>query len=174
MGKWFPSESEAVKLLEDENVPDSVVVHTKAVATFAVELAEKVKAKGHIVDIELVKIGALLHDIGRSVTHGIAHGVEGRKILERHNVDVRLCRIACNHVLAGIDAVEAGKLGLPAEDMVPETVEEKLICYADKLAFGSRIGEEEEVLERFETSFGKNHPLVVRMRKFFEGIKELV
>ena len=161
-------------MLREEKVSDSVLAHTKAVAEYAVELAGRAEAKGHVVDVELVKIGALLHDIGRSKTHKVSHGIEGRNILQRHNVDERLCRIACNHVGAGIGKGEAVRLGLPAEDMIPETIEEKIICYADKLAFGKRIGSEEEVLERFGEELGKGSPALGRLRQLFAEMRELV
>jgi uncharacterized protein len=46
-----------------------------AVSALAVKFAEACKKRGLKVDVELVEVGALLHDIGRSKTHDVNHSV---------------------------------------------------------------------------------------------------
>jgi uncharacterized protein len=62
---------------------------------------------------------ALLHDIGRYVTHDpILHGVEGYHLLMRlGHEDVAF--ICASHVLFGLDAGDAVRFGLPGRDFVP-------------------------------------------------------
>jgi uncharacterized protein len=95
-------------------------------------------------DLAFVESAALLHDIGIFLTdsptfdcHGrepyIRHGILGREILEalgmpRHGL---VCE---RHVGVGISAEDIRRfdLPLPERDMRPVTVEEQIICYADK------------------------------------------
>ena len=63
-----------------ELCPKNVVEHCLAVSDYAYELALAIKNNGYDVDVELVRLGGLLHDIGRSKTHGIDHGVVGAEI----------------------------------------------------------------------------------------------
>ncbi len=163
---WFPNETEAMSILEKEGAPAGVVEHCKTVARQAAVFSEQASLRGMVVDSELVKMGALLHDIGRSRTHEPGHGFEGGKILRGIGVDERIAKIAERHVGAGIPASEAKHLGLPALDFIPETIEEKIVCYADKVAFGSRIGTAKEVVAQLADQLGKNHPAVARLEKF--------
>lgn len=171
MADWCPNESEALDLLEKQGAAEHLVRHCETVASLAMLLAEKIR-RNTIVDIELVKIGAYLHDIGRTITHDVSHGVEGGKLLRKLGIDERICRIAERHVGGGIPAEEAAKLGLPKEDFIPETIEEKLVCYADKLVAGTAVVDETTALKQFEEKLGKNHPGVKRLSAFFSEIHE--
>lgn len=119
---------EALDLLRKYGASDGVIEHVKAVRRYALELAAKKEC-----DRELVEIGALLHDIGRSRTHGIDHAVVGARILRDEGVDERVVKIVERHVGAGISREEAGTLGLPPADYLPRTIEEKIVCQADNL-----------------------------------------
>ena len=62
----------------------------------------------------------------------------------------RHARVAERHTGAGLTAaeIEAQKLPLPRTDMLPETMEEKLICYADKFFSKSGDPKKEKSLEK--------------------------
>lgn len=143
--------------------------HCLAVEKKAVELADLVAGNGVKVDRELVSLGALLHDVGRAVTHGIRHGVEGGRILRERGFP-QLARFAENHVGAGIPREETGELGLPHRDFLPLTVEEKLVAYADKVMEGEEEVEFERILRRFEEELGPGHPALNRLRKLQEEV----
>lgn len=128
---------EALQILEEENTPPTVIDHCKAVARKALKTAEKIKANGHEVDLQLVETSALLHDIGRSQTHGIDHGYLGGVILRGRGFKEH-ARIAERHIGAGITKSEAKKHGLPSKEYVPQTLEEKIIANADNLIAGTR------------------------------------
>ena len=73
-----------------------------------------------------------------------------REYGERQHIDLeKYARICERHTGAGLTANEiiAQKLPLPPRDFLPETLEEKLVCLADK--FFSKSGDmQEKPLER--------------------------
>ncbi|MCK4265986.1 MAG: HDIG domain-containing protein, partial [Thermoplasmata archaeon] len=83
--------------------------------------------------LELVSRGALLHDIGRSRTHGIMHAVEGAALLRARGMDDAVVAIVERHIGAGLTAEEAAALGLPRKDYMPTTLAEKIVSQADNL-----------------------------------------
>jgi len=127
MGK-IPTASECLKLLEKSGCSKKVIDHCKAVRDLAVKIAKKAGA-----DVNIVEAGALLHDIGRSKTHGIDHVLEGIKIAKEHDLSKDIIKIIERHVGAGISKDEAKKLGLPSNSYEPVSLEEKIVCHADNL-----------------------------------------
>ncbi len=128
-----PGSEECLRILTGSGCGDEVVEHCKAVAKLAVRIARRCGA-----DEGLVEAGALLHDIGRSKTHGIAHGIEGAKLASELKLPQQLVRIIEKHVGGGITRAEAARLGLPKKDYVPRTLEEKIVAHADNLMDGSK------------------------------------
>jgi uncharacterized protein len=110
----------------------------ETVSQLAVEMAETCKQRGYQVNVQLVEIGALLHDIGRARTHSVHHAVAGAEIAKQLGLPEQVIRIIKRHVGGGITQKEAGKLGWPKDTYTPETLEEKVVSYADKLIEGSR------------------------------------
>ena len=102
-------------------------------ADLAKETAKILKKKGLNVNVDLVEIGALLHDVGRSKTHSINHAVAGVEIAEKAGLPEAVVAIIKRHVGGGITEAEAQALGWPQDSYVPLTLEEKIVSYADKL-----------------------------------------
>ncbi|MEM2899615.1 MAG: HDIG domain-containing protein [Thermoplasmata archaeon] len=125
---WIPKYEECIKLLKEEGCSENVIEHCKAVRTLALQIAKLANA-----DPVVVEAGALLHDIGRSKTHGIMHAIEGAKIAQRLGLDSRLVKIIERHIAAGISKEEAEKAGLPPKKYMPKTLEEKIVAHADNL-----------------------------------------
>src|SRR5271157_3527899 len=100
-----------MNLLLKYKLPKKIVAHSRKVAKTAVEVGCELKRNGFEVDLELVERGALLHDIGRSVTHGLDHGYFSGKILRKEGEREEVARIAERHVLGGISREEAEKMG---------------------------------------------------------------
>jgi uncharacterized protein len=119
------------------------------VAELAVEIASICKKNGVEVDLELVEIGALLHDIGRAKTHSVHHAIEGAEIAESLGLCEPLISIIKRHVGGGITAKEAKRLGWPDDIYIPQTIEEKIVSYADKLIEGSKRVPIERTIEKF-------------------------
>lgn len=125
---YIPDPEKCIELLRSSGCSERVIRHCKAVRDIAVKIAMKTDA-----DVELVEASALLHDIGRAKTHGIRHAVEGARIGRRLGLSESIVKIIERHIGAGLPAEEAKKLGLPAKDYIPQTLEEKIVCHADNL-----------------------------------------
>jgi uncharacterized protein len=128
---------EAIKLLEEAGCAPNVIEHCKEVASLAVEIANKSKEAGHNVNLELVEVGALLHDFGRCRTHKIDHAVEGYRLARIRGIEPEISEIIKRHIGAGISKDEARKLGLPDDDYFPRSLEEKIVAHADNLVKGT-------------------------------------
>jgi len=124
----IPTPDECITLLKEAGCSDEVISHCKAVRDVALRIAKKTNA-----DLKLVEAGALLHDIGRSKTHGISHAIEGVKIAKKLGLSEKIINIIERHIGAGLPMQEAKKLGLPSRDYLPESLEEKIVCHADNL-----------------------------------------
>jgi len=146
------NEKDAIVLLISSGCSPDVIEHCKAVADHARKIALNIRdnasRKGHPVqiDVNAVFIGALLHDIGRSKTHGIGHAVAGARIAIEQGLDDKIVKIIERHIGAGIPKEEAQVLGLPEKDYIPETIEEKIVAHADNLIFGKNIGKIDELI----------------------------
>lgn len=119
-----------------------VFIHCKIVN----DLAQQLIATNNLnFDVELVKVGCLLHDIGvyplfdetgkeREDLHYITHGVRGEEILKREGFPEIIWRFASHHTGVGITKhdITSQNLPLPEQDYEAETPEEELIMYADK------------------------------------------
>ena len=101
-------------------------------------------------DVRFLEEAALLHDIGiietdapgilcRGAAPYICHGYLGAEILRREGFP-RHARVCERHTGAGLSAREVAEKGwpIPQQDYLPETLEEQLICYADKFYSKSR------------------------------------
>ncbi len=173
MDKRIPSPEEALKILKDVGCSDNVIKHCKAVAKLAVEIAKKCAKNGVAVDIELVHIGALLHDIGRAKTHKVHHAIVGAKIARSLGLPESIVAIIERHVGGGISPEEAIKLGWPNGKYIPESIEEKIVSYADKLIDGAKVISIDKTLERFKRELGPDHPAIKRIKHIHEEISAL-
>jgi uncharacterized protein len=133
----LPTREEALQFLRQSGCSWNVIRHVEKVSELACEIAEACQQRGIQVDLALVEIGALLHDIGRGKTHSVHHAVIGADIARSLGLPEPVVSIIRKHVGGGITATEAKKLGWPRNVYVPQTLEEKIVSYADKLIAGS-------------------------------------
>ena len=145
-----------------------LVLHSRQVADLAVKLSQRLIEDGVPIDIEFVEEAAMLDDIGMRYTdapgihcHGsepyILHGILGRRMLDSLGL-FRHGRVCERHTGAGISAAEIVSQHLPItppRDLLPESMEEKVICYADKFFSKSRLDEPAKTLERARASLAK-------------------
>jgi uncharacterized protein len=131
--KYYSPESKAYRLL---------VQHSKMVTEKALRIAEKVQ---HLKpDLIFIEEAAMLHDIGIFLTNEpkigcygekpyICHGYLGRDVLEVAGFP-RHALVCERHIGAGISLrdIEERNLPLPKRDMVAVSIEEEIICFADK------------------------------------------
>jgi uncharacterized protein len=132
VSKLLPNREQAIKLLQENRCSPIVIEHCLAVTELALEIACELKAKGFAIDLQLVESGALLHDLGRSKTHAVDHSVVGAQMAKSIGLPGSVVNIIKRHVGAGITDEEAQLLGWPKDNYVPQTLEEKIVCYADK------------------------------------------
>lgn len=156
-----------IEILKRAGCSDRVIEHILAVKRVALRIADESSIP---VDRELVRMGALMHDIGRARTHGIEHAVVGAEMAREMGMDERIARIIERHIGAGITADEARALGLPDKDYVPQTPEEKIVAYADNLIKGNRETGFEEALEEFKSIPGIGKPAIERFIRLHEEI----
>ncbi|WP_406535418.1 TIGR00295 family protein [Methanobrevibacter sp.] len=150
-----------IELLEKENTPKNVIDHCKAVYLKAMEIA----ANFDDVDEELIRKGALLHDIGRSKTHGITHAIEGVEIAKRYGYSQDVLNIIERHIGAGITEEEAIELGLPQKSYIPRTLEEKIVAHADNLISGSEEVDIDFVIKKWKRNIKDSDDNIERLIK---------
>ncbi|MFH1053147.1 MAG: HD domain-containing protein [Candidatus Woesearchaeota archaeon] len=123
-----------------------IVTHGRLVQKKAVEIAKLAKKNNpkQKIDMKFLKEAAMLHDIGvmnvKTLHMGtvgkkdyIYHTTEGRKILEKEGFP-KHALVCERHIGVGLTKKEIirQRLDLPKRDMVPISIEEKIICLADK------------------------------------------
>lgn len=131
---YYPRGSALYKMLVD---------HSCQVAKKSLEIARNLAPLAP--DLEFIEKAALLHDIGIFMTRAssigctgtlpyICHGYLGRQLLDAQGLDPAFGLVAERHTGAGItlDNIIQANLPLPKRDMVPLSLEEKIICCADK------------------------------------------
>ena len=156
-----------VEILKRLNCPTHLINHSKAVCKKALKLSSNFDVD---VDIELVKTGALLHDIGRSKTNGIDHAVVGAEILKNMGFPDSVANIALRHIGAGIPKEEAMQLGLPPKDYIPLTLEEKIVAHADNLTHWDKEVDLDFVIKKWKERLGENHPSINRIIELHQEI----
>ncbi len=142
----IPSEAECIKILKEVGASDKVIRHTCTVMLLAVEIGKRTGA-----NLELLRAGGLLHDVGRSQTHSVMHPVVGAEIARQKGLPEEVIRIIQSHIGSGITPEEAKELGYPPGDYMPRTLEEKIVGISDKLTGGSAYVSVSEALEEFES-----------------------
>jgi tRNA (cytidine56-2'-O)-methyltransferase len=126
-------ERDYAELLRDAGCPPAVIEHARRVQRLAVAIATCIRRRGVDVDMATVKIGAMLHDLGRAETQDIMHVPAGISLAQEYGLPDKIVRVIERHAGAGIDRAEAEKLGLPPGDYMPRTIEEKIVAHADNL-----------------------------------------
>ena len=126
----------------------NVLLHSVEMAHIASMLAEELGA-----DVQVAKIGALFHDIGKAMDHEVqgTHVEIGKKILEKFNVDKRVVQAMQSH----------------HEEYPYETLESVIVQTADAISGGrpgARRGTMETYLRRLEELEG--------IANSFEGVEK--
>jgi len=145
-----------------------LVIHSRQVAELAQQLCGRLLSQGIPIDEEFVCEAAMLHDIGICKTDApgifcygkdpyILHGILGRKMLEQLGL-FRHALVCERHTGAGITAQEIVDQRLPINpprDLLPISLEEKVVCYADKFYSKSHPGDQAKSLERVRQSLSR-------------------
>jgi len=123
-----------------------LTVHSVLVTQKARQIAFSYQERhpGEELDLELLTEAGILHDIGIKHCHApelfcegsepyIRHGILGQEMLEAEGLP-RHALFCSRHTGAGLsrDDVISQGLPLPAEEFLPISIEEKILCVADK------------------------------------------
>lgn len=170
----LPSRREALSLLAKTGCSPNVIRHCKRVTALAVKIARACQKKGLKVDVSLVEISALLHDIGRSKTHSVDHALIGGEIARSLGLPESLVSVIEHHAGGGISKEEAKRLGWPVKSYLPKSLEEKIVCYADKRVEGLRVVPIEQTIQAYASVLGKQHSAIRRIWQLHREITGLV
>jgi uncharacterized protein len=149
---------------EGSKLYDILLTHSFSVADKALEIAQM--HPEWETDKTFVYESALLHDIGIFLTDApkiqcfgeyryICHGYLGAEIMRKEGFD-KHALVCERHTGSGMtkEEIEREKLPVPCRDMLPETIEEKLICFADKF-FSKSKPEQVKSVEQIRKSLSK-------------------
>ena len=119
-----------------------LVEHSKAVTKKAIEIAKRVPHLNP--DLKFIEEASMLHDIGIFLTNApeigcfgekpyFCHGYLGREVLEKEGFP-KHALVCERHVGVGISIkdIKEQKLLIPKRNMIPISIEEQIICFADK------------------------------------------
>ncbi|NDV54855.1 HDIG domain-containing protein [Parabacteroides sp. 52] len=144
--KYYPVGSESYKIL---------VAHSRSVADKALSIARLHPEMA--LDKTFIEEAALLHDIGVFLCHApsigcrgeaeyICHGYLGADLMRKEGFP-RHALVCERHTGTGISLqmIREQKLPLPLRNFLPETLEEQLICFADKFFSKTKLEKEKSV-----------------------------
>ncbi len=145
---------------EENKLKYILLTHSKEVTDLALELASKSQL---IVDMDFVYEAAMLHDIGIFLTHAptiqcfgnqpyLAHGYLGAELMRKEGYS-RHALVCERHTGAGItkEEVKAFHIPIPVKDMIPLSIEEKLICFADVFYSKTNLNQKKSLTEARES-----------------------
>ncbi len=164
---------DALKTLEKFYEPGSLahgllVAHSEKIAEKALQTAARFTEKsGVLADADFIREAAMLHDIGIFLTNApkigcfgdkpyICHGYLGREILEKEGLP-RHALVAERHVGTGltVNDIREKKLPIPERDMTPRSIEEIIVCFADKFYSKGKDPLREKPVEEVRASIGR-------------------
>jgi len=168
----LPSREQALQFLRENRCHPKVIRHCEAVAELALRTANVLIKKDLNIDSDLVEIGALLHDVGRSKTHSVHHAVVGAELAKAAGLPEPVISIIRRHVGGGITPSEAEELGWPRDDYTPISIEERIVSYADKLIVDSKQAPIEVTIQKLIRENRKE--AADRVRKVYDDIQNLI
>jgi uncharacterized protein len=175
MPRPIPSKKESLSLLFFLNFSPHIIKHQEAVMRKALDLAHHIKSIP--LNLDLIRAGALLHDIGRLRSHDLDHTAYGGDLLRTLGYPEELARIAETHGLGGLKPEEAEELGIPIRNYIPITWEEKIVCLADKYLSGTDQVTIEGRFKRWLEKYGETPFLreqIRRVKSLEEEILKLI
>ena len=149
---------------EDNELKHILLTHSRSVADKALWIADRHPELE--LDRSFLEEAALLHDIGVFLTDApgihcyginpyICHGYLGSQLMQQEGYP-RHALVCERHTGAGmsLQSILAQNLPVPHRDMVPVSLEEQVICFADKFFSKTRLDQEKSI-ERALKSISK-------------------
>ena len=154
--KYYGTHSTACQIL---------IEHSRKVADKALSIAQAHSEMN--LDCSFIEEAAMLHDIGIIFCHAprigcygafdyICHGYLGAELLQKEGL-ARHALVCERHTGTGITLkmIEKENLPLPHRDFLPISLEEQLICFADKF-FSKQKQDEEKDIDKIQKSLQKH------------------
>jgi len=151
----IPTEEKCLQILKRNKVPENVISHSVTVADLAVNIAAKLQQRGINVNLALVKAASLLHDIKRLSSD---HSRDGARFLKDAGF-IHVAEIVRKHGLKDLN------LGVH-----PQTLEEKIVFYADKRVAEDRIV---SIRERFDLLKAKYSQVAQEIEETYQYVVDL-
>lgn len=152
---------------EDNELRHILIVHSRKVADKALEIVDNHPELS--ADRQFVEEAAMLHDIGIFMTDAdgiqcfgdkpyICHGTLGSDLLMKEGYPQHA--LVCErHTGAGLSLkdIEKQQLPIPHRDLLPVSIEEQIICFADKFYSKTKLEKEKTVQQalRSVAKFGE-------------------
>lgn len=150
---------------EDNELKHILLVHSRSVTDKALALAKK--HPGLDLDLDFIEEAAMLHDIGIFLTDApdiqcfgthpyICHGYLGADLVRKEGFP-RHALVCERHTGAGLSLhdIEEQGLPIPHREMVPVSLEEEIICFADKFFSKTKLDKEKSI-EKARKSVAKH------------------
>ncbi|MCH5301278.1 MAG: phosphohydrolase [Prevotella sp.] len=167
--KYYPAEDELRRIL---------LAHSRQVADRCLRISKA--HPGLRLDDEFLEEAAMLHDIGIFRCHApgirclgtepyICHGIIGAELMRGEGWE-RHARVCERHTGTGLSAadIERQQLPLPRQDFVPVTLEEQVVCYADKFYSKTRPDSERTVMEAMRSLEKFGEAGILRFQKWVD------
>lgn len=169
INKYYPVENELKNIL---------LVHSRSVADKALEIASRHPELK--LDTAFLEEAALLHDIGIFMTEAreihcfgsypyICHGYLGCELLLKEGYP-RHALVCERHTGAGLslDSILEQQLPVPHREMVPVSLEEQVICFADKFYSKTHLEKEKSVEKALKSISRYGEEGIVRFKGWCE------
>ncbi|MCM1312758.1 MAG: phosphohydrolase [Bacteroides sp.] len=150
--KYYPEDNELKRIL---------TVHSRAVADKALSIVDSHPEL--CADRDFVEEASMLHDIGIFECDAagiccfgskpyICHGTIGSELMRAEGFP-RHALVCERHTGAGLSLadIESQKLPVPHRDLLPVTIEEQIVCFADKFFSKTKLDREKTVEEAFRS-----------------------
>jgi len=179
VGETAFTRSEALGLLRSSGADGELVGHGEAVAGVAHRIGRNAQRDHPGLDLRLIELGALLHDVGRTRTHEIDHAAVGgqlvrsaRRLIVDDDFRERLARVVEVHTGTGLSEERVRELNqerglrIPVRDYKPESLEETIVALADELTAGERELTFDALIEVKRRQFGPESEMVRRLESW--------
>jgi uncharacterized protein len=144
--KYYPEDNELRRIL---------LIHSRSVADKALAIVDAHPELG--ADRKFVEEAAMLHDIGVFLCDApgiqcfgdapyICHGTLGAELMRREGYP-RHALVCERHTGAGLSLrqIEERNLPVPRRELMPVSIEEQIVCFADKFFSKTRLATEKTV-----------------------------
>lgn len=140
----IPTKEKCLKILKDNNVPDNIISHLKAVHDFSMKVCNVLDRRKININRDLVAAGALLHDVKKINSED--HIIEGYELVKSLGYP-EVANLIKKH----------GLMHINKDEFAPKTWEEKVVFYADKRVKGNKTVSLDERFEYIKERYNRDN-----------------